>query len=459
MARQPQSNLQHILERRSPPHRHSFGHRTIFRECSHPKSDRNQVTGSTISDLERRQRTNDNRIQSPSRRGPDAAHIETPCHTVNDRPSIDTRRCHRDKSSAPTNRHRQHHDHFAQPREFSMRYSSRARGEFARGGITLIELMTVIGILSILFILLLPAVQSAREAARLSQCKNNLHQLGLALHGYLTTDSCFPPAVTQLTNPDYGGFFSIHTRLLPYTDLTALYNSINYTVGTWPTESYDFHPGESRELVNGINLTYLNNLVNTFICPSDYGTRFPSGNSYRGNAGVGPAWGVSAEYPDSGNGLFPEIGPVWLAQVPDGTSHTAAFCERLMGSGSPGRLYPEKDMFGMVSVVFTADDLVKACRIAARPTNERGYVWAGKRWFWTGREHTLYTHAQSPNGIIPDCTYGGSMPGTDMSTARSYHPGGVNLLMGDGSLRFVSNSIISVVWRGFGTRNGNELVD
>ena len=107
----------------------------------------------------------------------------------------------------------------------------------------------------------------------------------------------------------------------------------------------------------------------------------------------------------------------------------------------------------------TADQLLIACAIAARPGNAPGFVDSGRWWFWTGRERTLYNQAQVPNGSIPDCTYGGMTPMIDMATARSPHPGGVNVLMGDGSGRFVSDSIAQPVWRAFGTRNGGELVD
>ena len=83
----------------------------------------------------------------------------------------------------------------------------------------------------------------------------------------------------------------------------------------------------------------------------------------------------------------------------------------------------------------------------------------GLWWFWTGKDQTLYTHTQPPNGRIVDCLTSGQQPPSGMVTARSMHPGGVNALMGDGSVRFVSDSIDPAVWRGLGTRNGAELVD
>ncbi len=331
-----------------------------------------------------------------------------------------------------------------------------------RIGFTLIETLVAVGIIGILIGLLLPAVQAAREAARRAQCQNNLHQLGIAINAYHNTNGCYPPVSTvdiQSNNFVYGGFYSMQTRVLPYLGQGVLFNAVNYDTGTWPTDSFYVFPLRSSVMLNQFNLTVLNTSITDFLCPSDSGP-FRTGNNYRGNVGLGPNWRTSAEFPDSGNGIFPEIGPIRMSQVPDGLSHTAACSERLEGSGLPrGRMDLDRDMFQMNSIVLSADDLLKACRISARPSNHEIYTSAGKRWFWTGREYTLYTHTQAPNGVVPDCLSGGTLPAMDMSTARSCHPSGVNVLMGDGATRFVSETVSTPVWRAFGTRNGGELVD
>lgn len=331
----------------------------------------------------------------------------------------------------------------------------------SRDGFTLIELLVVVGVLAILAGLLLPAVQGAREAAARARCANNLRQIGLALHAYHDANGTYPPAVTQLRTPDYGGFYSIQCRLLPFLEQGPLYASINFETGVWPTESWGVRWRPSERRLNEVNRTAMDAEIGTFLCPSDADSANQPGNCYRGNCGVGPEYGTTAEHPDSGNGIFPEVGgPIRLAFVTDGLSHSVAFSERLRGSGGDGRLVPELDAFQLNGVAFTADQVLDRCRIAARPSNaEDGYRLAGKRWFWTGREHTLYNHAQVPNGIVPDCTYGGSMPATGMFTARSWHRGGVNVVMADGSGRFVADHITTSVWRGFGSRNGGELVD
>ena len=110
---------------------------------------------------------------------------------------------------------------------------------------------------------------------------------------------------------------------------------------------------------------------------------------------------------------------------------------------------------------YTADDVLLNCKITAlRPSALKNpFVLSGKWWFFTGRAWVIYTHAQPPNGSTPDCSIFAHVSGAGMWTARSLHPGGVNVLMGDGGVRFARSSIFLAVWRGIGTRNGGELVD
>jgi len=330
-----------------------------------------------------------------------------------------------------------------------------------RRAFTLIELLAVLGVLSIVIALLLPAVQSAREAARRAQCQSNLHQIGVALHSYHDAQHCFPPAVTTVPRSHgafYGGLYSVQVRLLPYLDQAAAYNAVNFQTGTWPPDTFMFPITDLQLQLNAANSTVYQTAMGVFLCPSDGGPFSQAGNNYRGNTGVGPSGAPWAEFPDSGNGLFPEGGSIIISKVTDGLSHTVAFSERVRGSGREPP-DPERDMFHRTGIANTADQLVVACRIAARPSNVSGFVDNGRWWFWTGKERTLYNHAQVPNGPVPDCTYGAMIPMMDMATARSRHPGGVHALMADGSGRFIPSSINQAVWRGLGTRNGRELVD
>ncbi len=337
-----------------------------------------------------------------------------------------------------------------------------------RKGYTLIESLVVVGVILIVASLLGPAVQSAREAARRAQCQNNLRQIGLALQNYEAAFRIYPPANTtwflrrggswgEITG-FYHGFYSPHVRLLPYLERNAVFDAVNFESGTDPPawSSSDFQ-GSNTENLAAIAATVSRIVIDVFLCPSDGSPHSGSGNNYRGNVGIGPSYATSPEYRDSGNGFFAELLDLGPARIVDGLSHTAAFSERLIGSDPRPQSRPERDFWAMPNEVGSAAELLLGCELAAHaeaPVCRTGGDW----WFWTGRDHTLYTHTQPPNGRTPDCLLR-AYPPQGMSTARSWHPGGVNVLMGDGSVRFALDSIDSRVWQGLGTRNGGEIVD
>lgn len=333
---------------------------------------------------------------------------------------------------------------------------------FARErGFTLIEMLVVIGIVAILAGLILPAVQAAREAGRRSRCAHNLRQLGIAIHNYESVYSAFPPSSTGRRALAYHGKYSVLVRLLPYLEHKALYDAVNFSVGTLPLEmvgSSRTHPTSLQLLA--FNSTVVNTKLEVFICPSDDSNASTAGCNYRGNTGVGPFFRGNVLHPDGGNGLFPDLGTVTPAYVPDGLSHTAAFSERVRGSDMASRPSPERDFYVALGNMRagTADRFVELCRLSA-VAGASAFVAGGRWWFWSGRERTLYNHAQVPNGRIPDCLLPSFITSYGMATVRSRHPGGANVLMGDGTVRFVSEGIALPVWRGLGTRNGGELVD
>ena len=321
-------------------------------------------------------------------------------------------------------------------------------------GFTLIEMMVVVSIIGILAGLLIPAVQAAREAARRQSCLSNLRQIGLALHNYLAANQTFPPnALGGEPALLFGSrFYSAHLRILPYLDQIPLYSSVNLSLNFNWAVSY------------AAGFTAFRTTVSTFLCASD-ATGLPAAhaNNYFGNVGVGPTYGTSAETPDSGNGFYCQnyaIDPSWFS---DGLSHTVAYSERLRGTGDesvlvvPARDFGNLEPYGDASTR-TADYALAWCRVASAqnfPTFRQG----GDTWAETDRLFTNYCHAQEPNGIIPDAVNRAYVPSYGISTARSWHRGGVNVLMADGSARFATETVARYVWRALGTRNGAELVE
>ncbi len=322
-----------------------------------------------------------------------------------------------------------------------------------RRGFTLIELLVVIGIITILVGLLLPAVQSAREAARRTQCQNNLRQLSLALHGFEGSWGGFPP-VTYSVLVDRGNSitspheYSIQVMLLPYLEQATLANSLNLTLAS------DYLPPG-----NPGNTTVASLAIATFLCPSDAIGHGGGANSYRGNVGTCIACGG----PDLWNGCFMErIGPA--ASFLDGLSNTLAFSEKPIGSPTPIAVFsPFRDWFEYVpgyTANMTADGWASAC---ANPGplgpdySLAATTPAGRSWQYSGAIFTAFFTAVPPGSPVPDCgtRVGG---GEGLFTARSYHPGGVNAAMADGSVRWFGSGVPTSFWRALGTRAGGEVV-
>jgi len=327
-------------------------------------------------------------------------------------------------------------------------------------GATLIELLTVIAVISLVTALLLPAVQRAREAARRASCANNLRQIGLALHEYDGTYQCFPPAATH--EMPWGGTtiersYSPHTHLLPYLDQGELYNAINFNMDAWLPNQPNPLNGAGG---NYANRTAYHTRIEAFMCPSDAGgIGEVATNNYRANIGLLNETLQVPGRPDNGIGLFSTHQRIRARDVPDGLSHTAAFSERLRGSGQSVRFVPERDiaLFSDPDTLRTVDDYVQACETIANP-NAAYFEYAGRFWFFASSLYTWYNHALVPNARTPDCANMG-MGYWGVHTARSWHFGGVNLLLADGSVRFVSENIERDAWRALATRNRGEVVD
>jgi prepilin-type N-terminal cleavage/methylation domain-containing protein/prepilin-type processing-associated H-X9-DG protein len=309
-----------------------------------------------------------------------------------------------------------------------------------RRGFTLIELLVVIAIIGVLVALLLPAVQSAREAARRSQCTNNLKQIGLAVQNYHDRTNALPGA--QL--PRGLTSFSAITHLLPDLEQSTLYNALNCSVLT------DADPA---------NATVKFTSVSSFVCPSDAGNtaleQLGGPTNYMADMGSWIVWQY-ADGPNTGlaqpNGVFYGNSHTRFAEVRDGLSNTAFFSERILADGNNGVVSPIADVFFAKTQPTTINDAVSQCQsLDVLDLSNQFPLFMGAPWL-NGQHICL--HVTAPN--TRSCGFFTALRA--IMPPSSYHPGGVNVLFGDGSVRFIKDSINVITWRALGTRAGGEVV-
>jgi prepilin-type N-terminal cleavage/methylation domain-containing protein len=342
---------------------------------------------------------------------------------------------------------------------------TRASGRGAQGArdaFTLIEVLVVVTVIGIVIALAIPAIQGAREASRRVACINNLKQIGLALESHASARGEYPAGIMPHVASTPGhrwaiGPLSAHVQLLPYLEHIVLFNEINWA----PHPSATIAPvSEAPE-----NATARGIALAAFICPSDSSPP-ASGCNYRACVGPLPSEMDGARPPGGGGGAFPGLVAMRPSSIRDGTSHTAAFSERLRGSGLLGGFDSTRDIWfsGIADIaqIRDGDDMIQACRSLKNAAPD-AWTRAGESWIQGRYTDTLYNHVAPPNARGPDCSANGrfGLPG-DMSTvamsARSAHPSGVAVLMLDGAVRFVRESASLPLWRAIASREGGEPV-
>jgi prepilin-type N-terminal cleavage/methylation domain-containing protein len=331
-------------------------------------------------------------------------------------------------------------------------------------GFTLVELLVVIAIIGILIALLLPAVQAAREAARRSQCTNQMKQLALALHNYHDVYKTFPRqsygvccndcagcCVTCNTNWSGWPGNNAFTMLLPYIEQSAIYNKYNF---------------KSTYYLNSNPALISASKIGGFRCPSD---RFEQGWSQLNyGMSIGPNWG----YDQSGtimNGMFRLNQETSMADAKDGLSNTILLGELLLGSNSSIYQKNSGDVIKGINIPTANNPFPTQAQVDAygllcqQAVAAGGYQMnpnTGANWGST-TNIVACNEVAPPNYMYPNCQ---PCPGCGESDSqgifpsRSNHPGGVNSALGDGSVHFISQTIDFNVWQGLGSRNGGETV-
>lgn len=337
-----------------------------------------------------------------------------------------------------------------------------------RSGFTLVELLVVIAIIGILVALLLPAIQAAREAARRSECVNNLKQITLGFQNYHDTYNTFPSACYRAIGP--GGWcshwegFSAHTMLLPFIEEQAIWDEFkNKYEGPPPVGSTDLHEGWRTGSFQSIRRTP----IDAFRCPSDFSSSgADTGNlNYPVSMGSNTAW--TSVPTGSRNGVFSLDTEHNFASITDGTSTTILVGEQLLGDHAGGSTQSLQDVVRGQPLAgghtFWTEAQLQQYGAACEAGWGNHHSHGGREWMAPMPTHSMFNTIAPPNWAYPncqDCSGCGWMDSDGIFPARSRHPGGVNHALADGSCTFITNDINVQTYQWLGARNdGNPIED
>jgi prepilin-type N-terminal cleavage/methylation domain-containing protein/prepilin-type processing-associated H-X9-DG protein len=318
---------------------------------------------------------------------------------------------------------------------------------------SLIELLVVILIIGILAGLLIPAVQASRATAARNSCANNLRQLGVAAHNFQSARGYFPTgSVAKQFEPEPWTAWSFYrwsalAALTPYLENTAAYNALDLSVPLYGGVTFAVRP-ENAEAVKLV--------IPEFLCPSDIGRSVTEGfgpTNYAFCAGSGAGGGT----PRNTDGIFFVNSETTPGKITDGLSKTAFASESLLGQPQPASPHDPQLEY---KFIFSAPVSDAVCNATAQwnISDPRGFAWVNGEY-----RCGLYNHHDGPNSAVPDCMgvqIGGGVKliytPFGWRAARSNHPGGVNVLLADGSLHFISDAIDAEPWKALATIAGGE---